>query len=106
MDGMSRSVLEMYQYGVSRKGISKQLGVSEYKIRKILTSAGIVTSELGGKILSLRDEGKSVEEIAKHTGMTKNAVLSYLPYIKGAYNTDSPSTNALRIRASRSKKKK
>lgn len=106
MDGTSRSVLEMYQYGVSRKEISKQLNISEYKIRKILTSHGVVTSELGAKILALRDEGKSVEEIAKHMGMTTNAVLSYLPYIKGAYNTDTPSTNALRIRASRARTKK
>ena len=106
MDRIFTSVLHLSEQGVSLKQIGRQLGISEQKVRKILITAGAWSSETSKKINSLVESGKSLDEIQAVTGLTRNAVLSYLPYERGMQNAEYPTVNALRIRKCRQNKKK
>lgn len=106
MDRIFTSVLRLSEQGVSLKQIGRQLGISEQKVRKILITAGAWSSETSKKISSLVESGKSLDEIQAVTGLTRNAVLSYLPYERGMQNAEYPTINALRIRKCRQNKKK
>lgn len=106
MDRIFTSVLRLSEQGVSLKQIGRQLGISEQKVRKILITAGAWSSETSKKISSLVENGKSLDEIQAVTGLTRNAVLSYLPYERGMQNAEYPTVNALRIRKCRQNKKK
>lgn len=106
MDRIFTSVLRLSEQGVSLKQIGRQLGISEQKVRKILITAGAWSSDTSKKISSLVESGKSLDEIQAVTGLTRNAVLSYLPYERGMQNAEYPTINALRIRKCRQNKKK
>lgn len=106
MDRIFTSTLRLSEQGVSLKQIGRQLGISEQKVRKILITAGAWSSETSKKISSLVESGKSLDEIQAFTGLTRNAVLSYLPYERGMQNAEYPTVNALRIRKYRQNKKK
>lgn len=105
MDALMTSVLRLHEQGLSIKTIALQLKVSEQKVRKILITAGAWSSPTSRKVAELQAAGKSLDEIAAALGITRNAVLSYTPYDRGMQNAEYPSLNALRIRASRAKKK-
>lgn len=105
MDALMTSVLRLHEQGLSLKAIARQLKVSEQKVRKILITAGAWSSPTSRKVADLQAAGKSLDEIAAALGITRNAVLSYTPYDRGMQNAEYPSLNALRIRASRAKKK-
>lgn len=105
MDALMTSVLRLHEQGLSIKTIARQLKVSEQKVRKILITAGAWSSPISRKVAELQAAGKSLDEIAAALGITRNAVLSYTPYDRGMQNAEYPSLNALRIRASRAKKK-
>ena len=105
MDALMTSVLRLHEQGLILKAIARQLKVSEQKVRKILITAGAWSSPTSRKVADLQAAGKSLDEIAAALGITRNAVLSYTPYDRGMQNAEYPSLNALRIRASRAKKK-
>ena len=105
MDALMTSVLRLHEQGLSIKTIALQIKVSEQKVRKILITAGAWSSPTSRKVAELQAAGKSLDEIAAALGITRNAVLSYTPYDRGMQNAEYPSLNALRIRASRAKKK-
>ena len=100
MDALVTSILRLNEQGLSVAGIARRL-----KISKILITAGAWSSPLSLKIAKMREDGKSIDEIAESLGMTRNAVLSYTPYDRGMQGAEYPSVNALRIRACRAKKK-
>lgn len=105
MDALVTSILRLNEQGLSVAGIARRLKISEQKTRKILITAGAWSSPLSQKIAKMREDGKSIDEIAEFLGMTRNAVLSYTPYDRGMQGAEYPSVNALRIRACRAKKK-
>lgn len=105
MDALFTSVLRLHEQGLSIKQIARQLQISEQKARKILITAGAWSSPLSDQIQTMRKGGKTVEQIAAALGITRNAVLSYTPYDRGMKNAEYPTINALRVRASRAKKR-
>lgn len=105
MDALFTSVVRLHEQGIANKVIARQLKISEQKVRKILITTGAWSSPLSLKIQKMRKEGKSIGEIAEHLEITRNAVLSYLPYDRGMKNAEYPSKNALKIRASRARNK-
>lgn len=105
MDALFTSVIRLNEQGLSLKSIAKNLEISEQKARKILITAGAWSSETSEKIAALAKNGKSTEEIQAATGLSRNAVLSYMPYDRGMKGAEYPTINALRIRKCREKKK-
>lgn len=94
--------VELYRSVHSIKGVSESLQISEQVARRYLINAGEYTNDRIRAILSMYEDGKSVEEICKEFGIKKSAVHSSLPYTKGTYK-DTPSKNAVNIRKCREK---
>ena len=104
MDVTFSSAVRLAEQGCSIKSISRRLGISEYKTKKIVLTAGLCSTPRTAEIAALQRAGSSVGEIAARLGITSNAVSANLPYSKGPYGAEYPSRNALSIRRSRGKK--
>lgn len=100
-DAIFESVAELWCKGFSRKQIALRLQISHHKVRKILLTLGAIDTQES----LLFADGLSLKQIAEATGKTVKTVSNRVPYIKGNYNADMPTINALRIRASREKGK-
>lgn len=61
--------------------VSEEFGITLMKTRKILITAGVYHTENSDQINSMREQGMSIPEIMKATGLSKSSVHSYLPYI-------------------------
>lgn len=105
MDALFTSVVRLHEQKVSNKKIAHQLGISEQKVRKILITAGAWSSPLSEAIARMIKDGKDIDEIADALNISRNAVLSYMPYDRGMQGAEYPTINALRIRKCRAKKK-
>ena len=97
-------ILETYNKLGSVKATRIECGVSEHRIRKVLTAKGIVLNDTHQTILTLHEHGKSPEEIAEQVGLSKSVVQSYLPPKRPLYRIDQ-SENALHIAEWRARKK-
>lgn len=97
-------ILETYNKLGSIKATKIECGVSEHRIRKVLTAKGIVLNDTHQIILDLHEQGKSPEWIAEQVGLSVSVVKSYLPPVRPIYRVDQ-SPNAVRIAEWRSKKK-
>lgn len=95
-------IIQLYESGRSIKAIAREIGLSEYKVRKILISEGVITSDYQAKINQLAADGKSAAEIAEILGASEKNIIQRLLYTKRQYNADTPSKNALAIRRYRS----
>lgn len=104
MDTLVTSAVELHKKGLSLKQIGKELNISEQKVRKILITAGLWSSERCEKITALAKAGVSIDQTMVETRLTRNAVLSYMPYDRGMQHADNPTANALRIRKYRERK--
>lgn len=100
MDVLMQSVLRLWEQDMSMREISKRLGISNQKVKRILITAGHISTDEA----AMYQDGKTIEEIAKLTGKTPGAVMACLPYSKGMYGAEYPTINALRIRKSRAKR--
>ena len=61
------------------------------KVRKILVTMGEYSNAQTREIQKLRDEGKSVKEIAKELGVSEATVSASLPYTTVFHGTSTPS---------------
>lgn len=104
MDTLVTSAVKLCKKGLSLKQISRELTISEQKVRKILITAGLWSSETCEKVAALAKEGCSIDQIMVETRLSRNAVLSYMPYDRGMQHADNPTANALRIRKCRERK--
>lgn len=87
-----------YEEAASMRGLAEELHITLLKLRKLLITAGVFTSDICTEVNELRKQGKSVPEIMKITGLSRASVQSYLPYCKGLYNAEELSVNAERCR--------
>lgn len=97
-------VIGLYNQTHSRKQVARELGLSEYRVRRILIDNGIL-SDYDAAIAAAIDAGNSLEDAARKFGVAPNTILSHLPYTKGGYCLAPDSENAKRIRKCRAKKK-
>lgn len=97
-------IVQAYNTEGSIKKVAALFRISEQKVRKILIDAGEYESDRAGEVKDLYEQGFSVEDIADKLGVSKSAVSGYLPYSKGLYLSETPSSNAIKIRKCRAKK--
>lgn len=99
-------IVKCYNSGMSLTEISQYNNISMQKVRKILITVGVYSSETYDKIKELRAEGKSDWKIMDRIDISPKALNSYTPYKKGLYNLseESASRNALAIRSLRKRK--
>ena len=94
MEQFQNCIVEAYTSGVadgsgiSLRQVSEEFGITLMKTRKILITAGVYHTENSDQINSMREQGMSIPEIMKATGLSKSSVHSYLPYTKMSYNVD------------------
>lgn len=94
-------VAEFYNGCESIKETARYFAVSEQKIKRFLITAGVYENEQSRAVIDLYKAGFTPEEIGERLKLSKSAVFSHLPYIKGQYMSDTPSKNAVRIRKCR-----
>lgn len=97
-------VIGLYHKTHSRKQVARELGLSEYRVRRILIDNGIL-SDYDTAIAAAIAAGDSLEDAARKFGVTPDTILSHLPYTKGGYCLAPYSENAKRIQKCRKKKK-
>ena len=78
-------IINTYLLTNSLRQTSRELGLSESKIRKILIDAGVYTSDRQEEIRVLRSKGLSPNEIADRLKISVTAINAYLPYQRGIY---------------------
>ncbi len=91
-------IVKAYESLQSLNEVSYKFGISKGKVKKILITAGAYENEISRRVMELYATGKSTQEIAKELKISKSCVNMYLPYTKGAYRSDTPTINAMRIR--------
>ena len=92
---------DAYEEADSLRSLADELNISLLKLRKLLITADVFTSDICTEINDLHQSGKKIPEIMKHTGLSRASVHSYLPYTKGIYNAAEISLNAERFDKSR-----
>ena len=97
-------IVSMYRQIDSIKAISRETGLSEQTVRRILIEAGEYTTERSREIGRLFEQGKSATEIAETMGIRKNTVFLYLPCSRNSYATGEKTKNANNIKRWRAKK--
>lgn len=97
-------IIGLYHQTHSRKQVARELGLSEYRVRRILIDNGIL-SDYDAAIAAAIDAGDSPEDAARKFGVAPNSIRAHLPYTKGGYCLVPGSSNAKRIRRCREKKK-
>lgn len=90
-------VVEAYQKEHTIKRAAMLAHISEQKARKLLITAGVIQPEMSREILLYRSRGLKLDEIAHKLGISRKAVLSYLPYTRPVYNQPTRSKNAEKI---------
>lgn len=90
--------------GLSIRQIADEFDMTPLKVRKLLISAGVFVSDICNQVQELKEDGKTIFEIQKITGLSRASVHSYLPYSKIVYNAKEISLNAERIRVYRDRK--
>ena len=92
--------LAAFQNTLKEKGIE----LSTAKIRKILITGGVYTTERSREVQDLYEKLGSVKLVAEELGCTQALVTMYLPYGKTVYDLEEKSGNAKRIERWRTKK--
>lgn len=64
----------------SIRDVANAMDTTPLKIRKILITTGHYSTELSRKVQSLREQGCSIQQIMKQTGLKRASVHAYLPY--------------------------
>ena len=110
VEQFTNCIAEAYMSGVgggsanSLRQISEQFNITLMKARKILITTGAYHSDICDRIIKLKEEGKTIEEIMKMTNLSRASVHSYLPYSKAVYNSKEVSQYAERCRTYRLRK--
>ena len=97
MQEMMEAVVDLYETPgasgdhMSLNAIGEELELSPQKVKKFLVTAGVYESETADEIRGLKEEGKSVQEIMRITGLSMTSVNSYLPYTRPVYKTEQVS---------------
>ena len=82
----------------SVQNTAQHFNINRAKVRKILISAGLISSPITETALALREQGLTVQEIAATLGYSASTVSMYLPYADKVDNSLAPSPHAAEVR--------
>ena len=92
--------LVAFQKTLKERGII----LSTAKIRKILITGGVYTTERSREVAELFERYKSVKLVAAELRLSTSLISMYLPYGKTVYDLEEKSGNARRVARWREKK--
>lgn len=93
---LQKNIIDTYIENGSIIETAKKTGTSTVKVRKILITEGLWKSATSEKVRGFLDKGMTTEEIACELHMSVKNVQAYMPYERGAYGGDEPSSDAMR----------
>lgn len=96
-------VIEYYNQCLSMRQTANYFEVNQQKIKKMLITGGAYETPVSKKIIELYNSGFTPEKIQEKLKISHSTVFANLPYLKGQYNSDNPTINAIRIRKCRNK---
>ena len=99
------SIVAEYNSGSSIRAVAKTFSLSPMKVRKLLITGGVYSTEYSEQINALYKDGKTVAEIAEALHTTTANVNAYLPYERIVYKMDEKSLEADRQQRDRDRKK-
>ena len=105
MDALFKAVAEDYKKTKSMNETAEHLKISQAKVKKILITMGLYKTPLSVQIARLVALGFNTQSIAAILKISAKMVSANMPYTKTVYNSDTPSENALKIRATRDRQK-
>ena len=82
----------------SIRDTAKKFGIGRNKVRKILVTMGELESPITQDVVRLRQEGMSIEEIARTLGVSVATISTALPYEDKVDNTLEPTAHASDVR--------
>ena len=91
--------LSAFQKELAEQG----LDLSTAKIRKILITGGLWSTERSREVAALYEKYKDVKKVAAELGLTPAMISMYLPYEKVVYDLEEKTGNAKRIQRWREK---
>lgn len=101
---LSANIIAAYRDHPTIYTAAKRCGCSRSVARRVLLSAGLISSPLIEQVRTLRSAGLSTSEIAERLHCSPRTIANYTPYQRGCRADYPPTPNALRIRKCRSKK--
>lgn len=102
---LQKDIFNYYEQTKNANKTARHFGISPQTVRRALITNGLYLSERSKEVARLRLMGFTIEEIAEYLHISENAVQTHLPYTKGSYITKEKTENAIKIAASRAKKK-
>lgn len=85
--------------------VARDFDMSPMKMRKLLITAGAYQSDTSDRIIRLKNDGYSTEDIQRITGLSRSTVNGYLPYSKVIYKNIESSVGADRVKLLRQRRK-
>lgn len=89
---------------VSLRDVAAEFDITLLKVRKLLITAGVYTTDFSKQVNELKSQGKAISEIMELTRLSRASVYSYLPYKKGIYNVSEANLEAERCKKYRKRK--
>ena len=96
-------ILDLYRVHQSINKTAQILGISQATVR-VLVEGNLYQNRTSRYVLRLYRAGFSISEIQDIMQVSRNAVISYLPYTRGYRLTAHKSANAIRIARTRARK--
>ena len=101
-----KKIAVFYRANGSIKRTADEFKINRNKVRKILVTMGEIKSPIADNVRKLREEGLSIQEIAKYLNVSVATVSTALPYEDKVDNTLEPTEHAVKVREYRAYEKK
>lgn len=105
MDALFQAVADDYEKTKNMNETAKNLNLSQAKVKKIPITLGLYKNALSLRIARLVAMGFTTKAIAENLQISAKVVSANMPYTKTVYNSENPTANALKIRATRERQK-
>lgn len=105
MEVLFKEVADDYSKTKNMNETARNLNLSQAKVKKILITLGLYKNPLSLRIARLVAMGFTIKAIAENLQISTKVVSANMPYTKTVYNSENPTENALKIRATRERQK-
>lgn len=85
--------------------VAQVMNTTPIRVKKMLITAGYYSTAISREVQKLHNEGRTMQEIMKETGLKEASIYCYLPYSKGVYNLNDPTLYAEQGRRFRTRKR-
>jgi len=91
-----RNVVDIYEEKRSVRDTAFRTGLSRTKVRKILITMDVISSEITERAVPMIKSGMTLKEVAAELGISTGTLSTYLPYDKRVQGREERSKEAIR----------